>query len=138
MYFAILVMFTGRSFLDLLSGYLPFVDVGASWQWLRFILLALIEFAIFWGVYEASKRRSDAYSVIPGAIFSTAAMVGMSFVFSVFIAASARYPLVYGSLASLILLMFWLYLSCQIIFWGAALNVALRNDRLHRGGRETK
>ncbi|MBR1456201.1 MAG: YihY/virulence factor BrkB family protein [Oscillospiraceae bacterium] len=43
--------------------------------------------------------------------------------------ASARYPLVYGSITSLILLMFWLYISCQIIFIGAALNVALRDIR---------
>jgi len=67
----------------------------------------------------------------------------MSFVFSVFIGASAKYPLVYGSLASVILLMFWLHLCCQIIFIGAAFNIALRNDRLRllkeklsRGSRE--
>ena len=57
----------------------------------------------------------------------------MSWVFSVFIAVSARYPLVYGSLASLVLLMFWLFLCCQIIFLGAALNVAVRDE--NRGNR---
>jgi len=36
---------------------------------------------------------------------------------------------VYGSLASLILLMFWLYLICQAIFVGAALNVALKERK---------
>ena len=57
----------------------------------------------------------------------------MSWVFSMFIAVSARYPLVYGSLASLVLLMFWLFLCCQIIFLGAALNVAVRDE--NRGNR---
>ncbi|MBQ9249724.1 MAG: YihY/virulence factor BrkB family protein [Oscillospiraceae bacterium] len=127
MYFAILVMFTGRDFLEWINGYLPFVDVRSSWRWLRFLLLGGIELVIFWGVYEVSKRRCDNYSTLPGAILSTLAIVAMSSVFSVFIAASARYPLVYGSLASLVLLMFWLYLSCQIIFLGAALNVVLRD-----------
>ena len=127
MYFAILVMFTGRDFLEFINGYLPFVDVGSSWRWIRFVLLGGIELVIFWGIYEVSKRRRDHYSTLPGAILSTLALVAMSFLFSIFIAASTRYPLVYGSLASLILLMFWLYISCQIIFIGAALNVVLRD-----------
>ncbi len=128
-YFAVLVMLTGRSFLEALSGYFPFINGKTSWRWLRFLLLAGIELVIYWGIYEVSRRGSDTCSTLPGAIFAAAAIVGMSYVFSVFIAASARYPLVYGSLASLILLMFWLYLSCQIIFLGAALNVALRDSQ---------
>ena len=49
----------------------------------------------------------------------------MSWLFSGFIAASSRYPLVYGSLASMILLMFWLFLCSQLIYLGAALNQAI-------------
>ncbi|MBO5556349.1 MAG: YihY/virulence factor BrkB family protein [Oscillospiraceae bacterium] len=127
MYFAILVMFTGRNFLELINGYLPFVDVSHSWRWVRFLLLGGIELVIFWGIYIASKRRTDSYATLPGAVLATIAMVVMSFVFSLFIAASTKYPLVYGSLASLILLMFWLHLGCQVIFMGAALNVVLRD-----------
>ena len=54
--------------------------------------------------------------------------MGVSVAFSAFIGASARYPLVYGSLASVILLMLWLYTCCMMIFCGAALNVALRDQ----------
>ena len=70
--------------------------------------------------------------MLPGAAFATAGIVVMSFIFSKLIASSARYSLVYGSLASVILLMFWLYLICQAIFVGAALNIALR-DRGRQG-----
>ena len=38
--------------------------------------------------------------------------------------------MVYGSIASIILLMLWLYFSCQIIYIGAALNIAIRNEKL--------
>ena len=75
------------------------------------------------------KGFSNAFR-IPGLrkkIFITLGLVVMSWIFSGFIAVSTRYPLVYGSLASLILLMFWLYLCCQIIYLGAALNIALRD-----------
>ncbi len=127
MYFSILVMLTGRDFLEWINGFLPFVDISSSWRWVRFLLMGAIEYVIFGGIYEISKRRSDRYRVFPGAVFATLAMVVMTLIFSAFISASARYPLVYGSLASLILLMFWLYLCCQIIYVGAALNVALRD-----------
>ena len=125
-YFAILVLFTGRDFIEKLNGWLPFVDIGGSWQWIRYLLLAGIVFVIDWAVYAVSQRRTDRYRCFPGAVFTTIGMVVMSSLFSVFISASARYSLVYGSLASLILLMFWLYLCCQIIYLGAALNSAIR------------
>ena len=126
-YFAILVLFTGREFLKLINGWLPFIDIGGSWQWIRYLLLAGIIFVIVWAVYAVSKRRTDRYHTFPGAVFTTIGMVVMSILFSLFIAVSTRYSLVYGSLASMILLMFWLYLCCQIIYLGAALNIAIRD-----------
>ena len=127
MYFGIVVMFTGRDFIELLNGWLPFIDISSSWQWIRFLLLGGIMLVIFYGIYQVSKRRRDRYPILPGALFATLGVVGMSWIFSVFIAASTRYPLVYGSLASLILLMVWLFLCCQVIYLGAALNISLQS-----------
>ena len=127
MYFAILVMLTGREFLEFVDSFLPFLNVSSSWRWLRFLVLGGIEFVILWGVYEVSLRREQPYHTFPGALLSTVGIVVMSWIFSVFIAASGRYPLVYGSLTSLVLLMFWLFLCCQVIYLGAALNVAIRD-----------
>ena len=126
-YFAVLVVFTSRDFLDLINGYLPFVDISRSWSWIRFVILAAISFLLLWAVYAVSKARGCYYKTTPGALFSTLGMVLMTLVFSNFIGVSARYPLIYGSLASLILLMFWLFLVCQIIYLGAALNIVLYN-----------
>lgn len=127
MYFSVLVIVTGREVLALINGILPFIDVSGAWDWFRFILLAGIILVIYWGVYLVSKRKSDRYSCFPGAVLATVATVLMSAAFSEFIGQSAKYPLVYGSLASLILLMLWLYICCQIIYTGAAFNIALRD-----------
>lgn len=129
MYFSVLVIVTGQEVLALVNGILPFVDVSGAWDWLRFLLLAGIILVIFWGVYMVSKRRSDHYRCLPGAALATVATVLMSAAFSEFIGQSAKYPLVYGSLASLILLMLWLYICCQIIYTGAAFNIVLRDLR---------
>lgn len=132
-YFSILVILTGKDILALINGIVPFVDIISSWNWLRFLLLGGIFFLLIWAVYALSKRKIDRYRTFPGALFATVGIVGMSLVFSIFIGASAKYPLVYGSLASIILLMFWLFICCQIIYIGAAFNIALRNYRKNTG-----
>ena len=115
MYFAIVVTLTGRTFLEYINGLLPFVDISGSWHWVRFLLLGGIEYVIFCGLYQSARRKAGEYPCYPGALLATVGVVLMSSLFSVFIAVSARYPLVYGSLASLILLMYWLFLCCQVI-----------------------
>lgn len=127
LYFAVLVMLTGREILELISRILPFIDPDGSWSYLRFVLLAGIELMTIRALYSASKREEDDYSTVPGAAFATVSIVAVSLVFSLFIGASAKYPLIYGSLAALILLMFWLYLCCMVIYLGAALNIVLNS-----------
>lgn len=127
MYFAILVMLTGQDFLELIERLVPIIHVSRAWRWMRFLVLGGLEFVILWAMYEVVRRRDLEYSTAPGALTGTFAIVLMSWIFSEFISVSARYPLVYGSLASLILLMFWLFLCCQMIYVGAAVNIAIRD-----------
>lgn len=126
-YFGILVMFTSRELLNALNERIPFLDISGSWLWLKYLLFGGGLFLIFWALYAAAKPAGSRMRTWPGAIFTMLGMVIMSLVFSAFIAASARYSLVYGSLASVILLMYWMYLNGQIIYLGAALNLSL-ND----------
>ena len=128
-YFAVLVMLTGRQFIKFINELLPFIDISGSWNWMRFIVMGGIFFVLIWGVYEAAKRNIDDYSTFPGTLITTVVLVVFTLVFSEFIGRSARYPLVYGSLASLILLMLWLYSCCIVIYSGAAINIALRDTR---------
>lgn len=126
-YFGMLVMLTGRSVMNRLNELLPFIDISQSWNHMRFVILGGIMFLLIWGVYEYPKRKTDTYHTFPGAILSTLALVGVSIAFSVFIGASVKYSLVYGSLASIILLMMWLYTSSTVIYCGMALNLTIRD-----------
>ncbi len=129
MYFAMLVILTGRAMLGFINKILPFYDISASWVWIRFLILAGIMLLIFWCLYWIARQKNDKYGLFPGAILATVATVLMSAFFSVFINMSTKYSIVYGSIASIILLMLWLYTFCQIIYIGAAFNVAIRNER---------
>ena len=128
LYFSLLVMLTGRAFLTWVNSFLPILDIALAWQIIRYPLMAAILYLIICGLYLSSMPRRERYPIMPGALLSTAALVAVSVGFSFIIGASARYPLVYGSLASIIMLMLWLYTCCLILLCGAALNVALRDQ----------
>ena len=130
MYFSIIVIVTGRAVLNFVNDLLPLFDISSSWVYLRFLLLAGIMFLILWINYRMAVKRGESYRTYPGAILATVALVLMSAIFSLFIEGSTKYSLVYGSLASVILLMLWLYACCQIIYIGAAFNIAIRNEKL--------
>ena len=59
-------------------------------------------------------------------------MVAASAVFSWFIDLSSRYALVYGSLASLIILLVWLYLCGNIVILGSCFNRVWYGRKLER------
>lgn len=55
------------------------------------------------------------------------AIVAASVLFSWFIGMSSRYALVYGSLASLIILLVWLYLCGNLLLLGTVVGRVLEN-----------
>ena len=129
LYFGILVMLTGPTVLAFVERILPLLPITKSWEWLRFFVLGGLVFLTLWGVYAVSSLHGGVRGpTSPGALVATLGIVLMSMAFSAFIAVSARYPLVYGSLASIILMMFWLFLSCQMICIGAALNTVIARE----------
>ena len=124
-YLSVILIGTGRWFLDYADRHIFFMNISDSWRWWRFVLLFLLLFMLLCGVYRITALRSRSCRLLPGAVFGSAALVAVSAVFSVFIGASAKYPLVYGSLAGVIVIMLWLYACGVILFLGCALNVAL-------------
>ena len=134
-YLAIVAMFFGKNIMRSINLYLPFLNIGNVWVNLRYLLLFGVAFAILILIFEVCKSKDQHYSTVFGALVATAALVGISAVFSLFINYSVKYPLVYGSLASLILLMFWLYCCCQAVYCGAAINITLRNMKQEASNR---
>lgn len=129
LYLAAIFILTGKWFLELIDRQLMFMNISDVWNWARFPLLGLLLFVMLAGLYRVTAPRPDRTKrpvrLLPGAVLASAALLIVSMVFSGVIGVSAQYPLVYGSLASLILMMFWLYICGIIIFMGNALNIVL-------------
>ena len=126
-YSGIVAMFMGETVLSRVSVVLPFLQTDNVWLDLRYPLFFVLAFILNYLIYLVCRSREDHYSIAPGALLSTLLLVGVSALFSRFINASIKYPLIYSSMASLILIMFWLYCCCVSVYSGAVLNIARRN-----------
>lgn len=122
-YLSIAVVLTGSWFLHELEQIVPLGDLLWDWQWLRFVLLFAFVLLFILLLYRVSapigKPRPP---VLTGAVLAAVALAGASILFSWFIGMSSRYSMVYGSLASVIILLVWLYLCGNILILGNVFN----------------
>lgn len=124
-YVSMAVVLTGNWFFHLLERYLPlrFWDVTWDWQWIRFFLLFGMVFLLVVVVYLMSAPPGKPRApVFLGALLASIALVAASILFSFFIGMSSRYSLIYGSLASVIILLLWLYLCGNVLILGNVFN----------------
>lgn len=129
-YVGIAIMFLSKNFISFLNRITPELEFERSWLYLRFVVLFGIAFFVIWIIFIICKRKEDKYHTFLGAFISTVLLTAISFFFSKIISNAIKYPLVYGSLASIILLMFWLYAISMCIYLGAVINVSLRDYKL--------
>ena len=76
-------------------------------------------------LYRLTTPRRPQHRVLPGAVFSAVAIVCMSILLSWLIGRSTKYSLVYGSLASVVILLFWFQAFGLLLILGVLLNHAL-------------
>jgi len=93
------------------------------WRWERFAVLFLLMLVIIFLIYRMTAPRENPVAPrMPGALVASILLVAVSSIFSKLISASVNYPVIYGSLASLIILMFWIYICSIILIMGNVFN----------------
>ena len=127
-YLSVVVLFTGDWFFHLLERYLswgPLAALPGIWLGLRYVLLfasmLLLVMLIYW---MGCPREARGGQMLCSAFVTAGALAGGSAVFAWMIGLSARYSLVYGSLASLMVLMVWLYFCGHVLLLGATVSRA--------------
>lgn len=128
-YLAMIVILTGNWFFHMIGNLLGLTDLAVKfgvWQWLKYLLLLAIVFLFIFLLYRfVAPIRNPHPPVIPGALLSSAALAIASGIFSIVVSHSTRYSLVYGSLASVIIMLVWLYLCGNILILGNVVNYVL-------------
>ena len=102
---------------------LPFTGIGL-------ILLAL---ALYLYTPENYMTIRQA---LPGAIFFSIGWITVTKLFQLYVTRYSRYDATYLALASIIILLTWMYLTCLFLLLGGKLNAILRRERERRAKSE--
>lgn len=123
-YLSLVVVLTGSWFMNLVSSVVPFT-VPVYWPLIRLLAMfgaALLFLSLLYRVTIPGGRAKPRPPVFTGAVLTALLLTLSSHLFSTFISMSSRYSTVYGSLASVIILMIWLYLCGNIVILGNVFN----------------
>lgn len=138
-YLSGVVVLTGNWFFRLLEDLLPIQLPETNWPWMRFLILFCMVLFFILLIYRVSAPRGDPRPpIFTGAILASVMLVVASMIFSNFIDMSTRYSLVYGSLASVIILMIWLYLCGNILILGNLFNCVWYRHQKREHGKKRK
>lgn len=97
---------------------------------LRFVLLLLVQTALFTAIYMVLPNRKNRLgNSLPGAILASVGWLGFSNLYSVYVEHFAGLSSIYGSVYAVALSMLWLYCCVSIVFYGGALNYYLQSRK---------
>lgn len=99
-------------------------------RWPAFYVFATLSIAgLYW--IGPSRERARFVWVMPGALAAALLWAGASFAFSWYVGTLGNYTATYGSLATVVVFMTWLWLSAMIVLGGAELNAELEHQTAH-------
>jgi len=99
-------------------------------QWLNFTVGLVVTILLFWLVYQLIPNTPEnPKAALGGGILAAVLWQGAKAIFVVYLASGlTNYGAVYGSLASVIALILWAYISALILFVGAVFAAALGKE----------
>lgn len=125
--FSLIILIFGNKLQALLNSHLPWLaSVTGKIMGIRSIPAILILLVFFLLLYSLlPDERMSFKSQLPGAMFSTAGWLALSFGFSFYVDYFSGYSSMYGSLTAVILSMLWIYFCLYLILIGGELNIWL-------------
>lgn len=78
--------------------------------------------------YGPDRKRAQWKWITPGTVFAAVAWLLLTFGFGLYVSKFGNYNKTYGSLATVVILVTWLYLSAYVFLFGAELNSELEHQ----------
>ncbi|HZE12992.1 MAG TPA: YihY/virulence factor BrkB family protein [Chthoniobacterales bacterium] len=104
-------------------------------EWVAFLSLPLTWLALVGLALALYLLTPENYftvrQALPGAVFFAIGWMIVTKLFQFYVAKYDRYNPTYMALASIIVLMTWMYLTCLLLLLGGKLNAILRREREH-------
>ncbi|MCR4741050.1 MAG: YihY/virulence factor BrkB family protein [Lachnospiraceae bacterium] len=118
----------GRTVLNFLSNYLSLSGLSVNplfdYSYILFLAGSFVFFILLYSFLPHEKQKIKTQ--IPGAVIASAGWLFLSKVFSFYVSHSAIFTM-YGSLTTIIFLLFWVYIVMYLMFVGAQINFFIRD-----------
>jgi membrane protein len=128
----VVLVFVGGRFADDLLGFIGLGPTAAKiWsiaRWPTAILVAMLVFAFLYFVTPDVEQRSFRW-VTPGAVVGVLLWILVSLGLSIYISRIADVGALYGTFASAIVLLGWVWLTNVALLFGAELNAEIERER---------
>lgn len=127
---SVLLVF-GKTLYHLFLSYFP-LNISKAFANLRTIHIFLILMVFFTLTFKLMSRKAKIrlLDYLAGGAFTAAGWVMFSFFFSLFVENFGNYSAIYGSLATIVIFMLWLYFCMYILFLGGEVSVWLHHNIL--------
>ena len=106
-----------------IRGYVADVSV-IEWSRYSFILLMILITTSILYKFGAKETSSMAF-ISYGAVFTTVLIILSSYIFGIYVTKFAKYNELYGSIGTLLVLMFYIWINCMVLLLGFELNATI-------------
>lgn len=126
--FILIVPLFGKTIINIIGIFTSFIEENETMintlytlaQWPVSLIVMYLTIKLIYII--APDDRIKGKYVTKGAIFTTISWLSVTIIFSYYINHIANYNLIYGSLANVVILLFWLYILAYIFVIGLFLN----------------
>ncbi len=105
---------------DVLSDQIPLIEMG---RYAFLILMILITISVLFK-FGTKQDKNRAFISI-GSVFTTILILLDSYIFGIWVIRFSKYNELYGSIGTLLILMFYIWINCMILLLGFELNAAV-------------
>lgn len=114
------------------------LEQSPLWPYFRWGLPSILTFLMFMAAYRWIPNTEVRWRAsLGGALWTSIAWELAKRLFGMYLSSGlANYEILYGSLGTVLALMFWIYVSCVIILLGAHLTASIDRRRIPRADRD--
>ena len=112
---------------DVLSDRIPLIILG---RYAFVILMILITTSILFRFGVKHDKNRSFISI--GSVFTTILIILSSYVFGIWVIKFSKYNQLYGSIGTLLIMMFYIWINCMILLLGFELDGAINKLKKHK------
>jgi membrane protein len=112
---------------DVLNDQIPLIELG---RYAFLILMILITTSILFK-FGTKQDKNRAFISI-GSVFTTILILLDSYIFGIWVIRFSKYNELYGSIGTLLILMFYIWINCMILLLGFELNAAVNKLKIKK------